>query len=277
MATNPAVVFGNPDFSKTVQSQFQKVFEVLPRLSAALNDLTGRACEKPETYQRVILNLGLLAGVSMTELVTLAGNGFGQGAMKIARTLMETVVNAEYLRQTPTELDAYLGWAWVEKKKDLDYLRGNLAYLLPQLTQADVDTIEREFLAVRPLFERPGGGIRQSWCNLNLADRASRAGLSEMYRRLNSLSSAFIHGTIGGLTRHFDIGEDKDRIAIPPSLKYCDLALISGHHFTCFMVETLAKTFSWEPVHSIASLIADFQYAWPVPAPAAPAGGPAQA
>jgi len=265
VATNPGVIFGDPEFARNVQEAFPRLFEVLPRLSAALNDLTSRACERPEPHQRVILNLGLLTGVSMKELVTLAGNGLGQGAMKIARTLMETVVNAEYLRQTPAELDAYLGWAWIEKNKDLTFLKENLAHLLPQLTREELETVERQFQTVRALFEDGNGRIRQSWCSLNLADRATRVGLAEMYGRLNRLSSCFIHGTIGGLTRHFDLAEDRDRIAVPPSLRYCDLALISGNHFTCFAVETLAKTFGWEPVHSIESLIADFAYAWPEP------------
>jgi hypothetical protein len=85
----------------------------------------------------------------MLELVTLAGNGLGQGAMKIARTLMETVVNADYLRQFPNELDAYLKWSWVEKKKDLNYVRANLPKLLPEITQEAIDTIEKEYAAVR--------------------------------------------------------------------------------------------------------------------------------
>src|SRR5260370_33074755 len=135
MATSPQIIFGNHEFAKVVQAKFPRLFEVLPRLTAALNDLTGRACEHPEPHQRVILNLGLLAGISMVELVTLAGNGLGQGAMKIARMLMETGVNAEYLRESPAELEPYLGWAWVAKKRDLDYLIENLKYLLPQLTQ----------------------------------------------------------------------------------------------------------------------------------------------
>jgi hypothetical protein len=88
-----------------------------------------------------------------------------------------------------------------------------------------------------------------------------------MYGRLNRLSSGFIHANISGLTRHFKVEEDIDRIAFPPSLDYCDIALISGHHFTLFIVETLARTFGWEPVYPIASLIADFNYAWPQPEP----------
>jgi hypothetical protein len=276
MATNPQMIFGTPEFAKVVYSEFPKLFEVLPRLSAALNDLTSRACENPEQHQRVILNLGLLAGTSMLELVTLAGNGLGQGAMKISRTLMETVINAEYLRQCPNELDAYLKWSWVEKKKDLKYVQDNLPYLLPEIGQAAIDTIEREFLAARPLFETSVGNIRSSWCSFNLAERATKVGLADMYRRVNPLSSGFIHGTIGGLTRYFDVGKDKDRIAVPPSLEYCSHALIVGHHCICFVVETLARTFDWEPVHSIASLMADYHYAWPVPHPNDAAVAPPQ-
>jgi hypothetical protein len=263
--TSPTLIFGHPEFAKEIQAEFPKLFEVLPRLTAALNDLTSRACEKPEPVQRVILNLGLLAGISMLELVTLAGNGLGQGAMKIARTLMETVINAEYLRQCPAELDAYLNWSWVEKKKELNYVRDNLPHLLPEITQEAIDPIEKEFLAVRPLFENAKGDIRSSWCSLNLADRATKVGLAEMYPLVNPLSSAFIHGTIGGLARHFDTKLDEDRIAVPPSLEYCAHALVAGHQCICFMVETLSRTFGWEPVHSIAGLITDFQYVWPAP------------
>ena len=238
MAANCSTVFGDPEFGKKVLAEFPRFFEVLPRLSAALNDLTSRACEQPEAHQRVILNLALLAGTSMLELVTLAGNGLGQGAMKVTRTLMETVINAEYLRRHPEELDTYLKWSWVEKKKDLTYVQDNLPYLLPEIPQEHIDSIEKEFLAARPLFEKPNHDLRSSWCRLNLADRATDVDFAEMYRRVNPISSGFIHATIGGLTRHFDVGNDIDRIAVPPSLEYCPHALVVGHDCICRVVET---------------------------------------
>jgi hypothetical protein len=74
-------MFSNPEFAKDVRAAFPRVFEVLPRITAALSDLTGRPHPNPESHQRVIVNLGLLVGISMFELVTLAENGFGQGAM----------------------------------------------------------------------------------------------------------------------------------------------------------------------------------------------------
>jgi Family of unknown function (DUF5677) len=277
MTVNQQIIFGMPEFGKEVQARFPKLFEVLPRVTASLNDLTSRAIDKPEMHQRVILNLGLLAGVSMLELVTLAGHGLGQGAMKIARTLMETAINAEYLRQFPAEIDEYLKWAWIEKKKDLLYVQTNLKYLLPEIGEEAVQSIEKEYAACKHLFEKPNGEVRSSWCRLNLADRAIRVGIADTYRRVNPLSSAFIHGTINGLSKHFDLTKDVDRISLPPSLEYCDYALLTGHQCICFVVETLSRTFGLEPVHSVASLTEDLKYAWPLPeqqkevAPADPA------
>jgi hypothetical protein len=112
-----------------VHKAFPK-FEVVTRLTDSLNDLTGRAHPNPESYQRVILNLGILNAVSMFELVTLAGNGFGLGAMKIARTVMETAINAEYLRRFPAECALYLNWHWIEQYKLLTYVREHTAELL---------------------------------------------------------------------------------------------------------------------------------------------------
>lgn len=265
MSDRHALVFGHPEFSSTIQAQFPRLFEVLPRVQAALNDLTGRACDNPQPHQRVILNLGILAGISMSELVTLAGNGLGQGAMKITRTLMETVVNAEYLRRYPPELECYLGWAWIEKKRNLDYLRTNLAHLLGETPQADIDKIESEFAAARHLFLKPNGDLRSSWSRSNFAERSAQIGLASLYRLVNPLSSAFIHATIGGLEKHFNIEEDVHRIAVPPSLGCCAGALAAGHQLVCVMIETLSRTFDWTPIHSIASLSDDFQYAWPAP------------
>jgi hypothetical protein len=166
MTTSPTPVFGRPEFAKTIQAEFPRLFEVLPRASAALNDLTGRGCENPQPHQRVVLNLGLLAGISMVELVTLAGNGLGQGAMKICRTLMETAVNAEYLRLNPGELDDYLNWSWVEKNKELNFIKESLPQLLPVIARETIDKIENEFRAVHHRYEKQNGDLRSSWCRL---------------------------------------------------------------------------------------------------------------
>jgi len=255
-------LFGNPEFAKDVRSAFPKVFEVLPRVAGALSDLTGRAHPNPKPNQRIIVNLGLLVGISMFELVTLAENGFGQGAMKIARTVMETAINAEYLRQFPSDVDNYVDWYLVEKYKEFSYVKEHIPHLLPSIDPEAIASIEKGFEEVKASFRKPNGDLRSSWCGLNLADRAAKTGFADAYKLISPLSSVFIHATVGGLARHFDTGKDEDRISIPPSLKYCKEALSGGHMCMCRMVETVVKTFDWTPVHSIESLAQDFSYAW---------------
>lgn len=255
-------LFGNPEFAKDVRSAFPKVFEVLPRVAGALSDLTNRVHPNPKPNQRIIANLGLLVGMSMFELVTLVENGFGQGAMKIARTVMETAINAEYLRKFPSEFDNYVDWYLVEKYKELSYVKEHMPNLLPSIDAEAIASIEKGFEEVKPSFQKPNGDLRPSWCSLNLSDRAAKTGYADAYRLINPLSSVFIHATVGGLARHFDPGKDEDRISIPPSLKYCKEALSGGHMCMCGMIQTLAKTFDWTPVHSIDSLAQDFSYAW---------------
>jgi hypothetical protein len=51
-------------------------------------------------YQRAILNLSMLAGVSLVEVTVLTVNSLGHGAM-ILRSLLETAINVEYFRASP--------------------------------------------------------------------------------------------------------------------------------------------------------------------------------
>jgi hypothetical protein len=69
------VEFGHPEFWKTVHDAFPRFFEVHPRLKTSFNSIAAKPRVFNARDQKIILNLCLLAGVAMEELVTLAGNG----------------------------------------------------------------------------------------------------------------------------------------------------------------------------------------------------------
>jgi hypothetical protein len=255
-------VFGYPEFSQRVYDAYPTFFGVLPRLADSLNDLSSRQHPNPEPYQKVILNLALLTGVSMTELVTLAGNGFGLGAMKIARTVMESAINAEYLRRFPEQCELYLNWHWIEEHKLLVWVRRHAPELLNEILPEQIERGEREFDRVRAQYLRPDGELRGSWCNLDLGSRAARTDLSGTYKLINPVSSALIHGTFDGLARHFDVNADRHRISFPPSMEYCGESLSGGHRCMLAMVGTLANAFNWVPCNSMERLAEDFHDAW---------------
>ncbi|MGH9466228.1 MAG: hypothetical protein ACRD1Y_02625 [Terriglobales bacterium] len=98
---NSRAVFGFPKFQILFAERFGPVLPAIKRVEAALNGLVDRAYDSLGGWQHIILNLGRLSGVEMTELLILAANGCGHGAMKIGRSILETTIDAEYLRRHP--------------------------------------------------------------------------------------------------------------------------------------------------------------------------------
>jgi hypothetical protein len=252
--------FGFPEFSAQVFEKFSRFFEVTGRASDALDGILTNSYSDVEPLEKVILNLGILAGNAVMELVTLVGNGCGLGAMKIHRTLLETVINAEYLRLVPSDCDDYLDWIWVEQYKLLEYVRKHMADRLKDVS--NISEIEAEFNKVRSRFERPNGRLRGSWCRLDLGSRAAKAGFQEPYALIHPMASGLIHGTISGLAMHREGGGDDIRIGTPPSLQFCEQALVGAHSCLLRIIDTLSNSLNTKSTPSLAELVKDYEYAW---------------
>jgi Family of unknown function (DUF5677) len=260
------VTFGFPAFWLEAETKHQKFFDVGLRLQGALTGLTDRAYEAVAPHQKVILNLGILVGVSFMEVITLVGNGFGLGAMKIVRALMEYAINAEYLRLFPDESDDYLEWHWIEQYRLHTWVNEHASELSDSISKTSIQAIEENYQRVRSRFEyttRNGRTkLRDQWCKLGIADRAVKIGFAKDCMTVMPHANQILHGTIGGLSRHFDLKKDEDRISVPPSHAWTKEALATGHAMTIAAVHTLSKTFDVEPNPSLPALHADYNSAW---------------
>lgn len=219
------IEFGHPDFWKSVYERFPRFFEVHPRLKTSFNSISAKPRVVRERDHKVILNLCQMAGVAMEELVTLAGNGLGIGAMKIARNLLELSINAEYLRSHSSAVDDFVEWFWVEEYQWVCYAERHDPVLLARLDAKKIAKTKHEFTRVRARFEKANGKIRSGWCVEPLSDRATKTGLELGYRVVNPFGSQFLHGTPGALLNHFDLAMGDQQISVPPSLKWCSQAL----------------------------------------------------
>jgi hypothetical protein len=266
-ATPVQVEFGHPNFCKTVQDAYPRFFEVYPRLRISFDSISRKSRTLTDKGQKVTLNLCLIAGVAMDELVTLAGNGLGMGAMKIARNLLEVSINAEYLRMNPALVDDYLDWFWVEQHKWLTYAQQHDTDLLSQFLPESVKHVEQEFARVRSRFEKVNNPaeLRGSWSATDLGTRAIQTHFEVGYRLINPLGSQFLHGSPGALLNHFDVAGSSDQIVHPPSIKWTAQALCGGHYCLAMVVHTLEALFNEEASPSSENVAQDFQHAWPAP------------
>jgi hypothetical protein len=252
--------FGHPDFWTEVHFKFEPFFSIGLRLQQALNGLTDAAYPKPEKHHGTILNLGILSSVSMAEAMTLAGNGFGPGALKIVRCMLEYGINAEYLRRNPAACEAFLEWGNVEQWRFFHYLKDKAPEKYKNLDLAETD---RRYDGSKGRFLRRAGksALRDSWCSLNLRERADLTDFEEAYRLIYFQGSQLVHGTVGGLVMQSTL-EDERRIAAPPSLQLCDQALTGAHLCVVRMVDTLCRTFDVESKPSYTELLDEFHTTW---------------
>ena len=256
------LVVGFPEFWSVVEAEYPRFFEVGPKTLSAMHSIADRAYPDPEPHQKAILNLSMLAGISLTEVVTLTANGLGHGAMRIVRSLLETSINAEYLRLRPGEFEDYKEWYHVERFKEMEYLRQHANAAFQQLGQEAVRDIEENYARVRPRFQRTDGTIRRFWCSLDLAARSVVTGHEEAYRLINPLASSFVHETMYGLMRHFDAAKDVHRVEVPPTLDWATQALSGSHHCMVRVARTLSETFNVAPNPPVEELEKEWQYAW---------------
>jgi len=80
--------FGYPEFWQEAVHENRGFYAIAPRLLATINGVTCREYSSLLVDQSLILNLAMLAGLGATEIITLVGNGMGQGAMKIVRNIL---------------------------------------------------------------------------------------------------------------------------------------------------------------------------------------------
>jgi hypothetical protein len=193
------------------------------------------------------------------------GNGLGFGAMKIARSMLEIAINAEFLRLSPEFLDDYLDWYLVDRFRLLNYVRSNTPHLLADYSKELQEEIEIEFQSVRHRFE-VNGKVRQGWCSLGLDSRASKTDFKDAYKVIYPMGNKLLHGSISGMSMH---ATDKNTIRIPPppSLAYCDSALLGAHMCAVGIVTTVSKATDKTPSPSVEVLKKDFGFAWNADAP----------
>ena len=263
------IAFGFQKFWPEVVARFPGFFEPADRLQQAVASIVDPARADISPNQHLLLNLLMLVSVGMAEVVTLVGNGMGNGAMKIVRGMVENAVNAEYIRRYPEQGERYIAWHWVEIHKLYRYMQENSPASLNDIAPEKIASDEEEYQRVKGLFRYQvttltgTRTVRQdSWCRDNLYERSVKTGFAQSYATVMPSANQILHGSIGGLLSHMDSDGTGLRIEYPPTHRWAAEALLSGHLAMLQAIETAARVFETDSDPGIERLKQDFQELW---------------
>jgi uncharacterized protein DUF5677 len=234
--TEDRVEFGFPDFAATVFAEHGPALRLAYEHSHLANKLIGALSKEMNLNQVVINMLVRMTTTGWVELLMLVGNGAGLGAMKIARGMFETAVMAEYLRQTPEEIDDYIEYGHVLDSKRIK--------MFPEAVSPEkAREIEEEYNRVRPRFENKDGKVRGHWNRHSISYMAHKIGRGEQYEIPYSLAASIHHGNFEAMIAHISGDETQIEIESPPSLQWVNQALVSGHVYLLQALNTLNTFF----------------------------------
>jgi len=119
-------IFGFPEFWQKVHDSHDAFFQAAHKLEALANSILKAAEGKiTEPSEYIVFILARITVVGFNELIILAGNGAGPGAMKISRSMFESSTCAEYLRLNPAEVTDYLEFRHILNWRRYQWLLAN--------------------------------------------------------------------------------------------------------------------------------------------------------
>lgn len=160
----------------------------------------------------IVYTLGRIAIDDFNELVVLAGNGWGIGALKILRGMYERIVTAAYIAQTPEASRAFADSFWTHRLKLWKRLSALDPTIEERATPEVVDTVKSEG---KKAEERKKMSVckccgqiktQDAWTPLDLASMAKIAGkyLEDLYPLCYLDPTSHMHATGAGMTARME-------------------------------------------------------------------------
>ena len=116
----PQVVAGFPEMWQPVHDKYSGFFDCAAKLQPLVNEMTFL----PMTgqLQQFACRMVLAAATATGAMLTLVLNGYGQDAMKLARSIYEIDLNLLWLKNHPDHIKHLVNYAVLQMKNDFDAL-----------------------------------------------------------------------------------------------------------------------------------------------------------
>ena len=244
--------------------------EVIASL-AGLPDQDPKVLAVDDKYRSdlIVYTLGRIAWDDFGELMVLAGNGLGVGALKILRGMYERVVTSAYIAKNPQASRAFADGIWTHHAK----VWRRLVALNPALSEGElpeeIRTIQTE--AKRAQDNKNAstckccGQLKQidAWTPLDLASMARIAGkqLEDLYLGCYLEPTAHLHATAAGTAARMQHAENSWLYKLDTTGE-ARMALFFGHDLILLNLRTQNDYFDLGLLNSIDSRIAAFNELW---------------
>ena len=164
----------------------------------------------------IVYMLGRIAVDDFSEIVVLAGNGWGIGAWKLVRGMYERVVTSAHIAKAPAASRAFAASIWTHSAKVLKRVVALDPAYVEDIPTETVDTIRSEAKKAQDAKNesvcKHCGQIKkvEAWTALDLASMARDVGqhLEELYLPCYLESTAHMHATGAGVSARMQLVEE---------------------------------------------------------------------
>jgi hypothetical protein len=115
--------FGNRKEWERFKKEYPVFLKHYDALEATANKFFERESKADTKADWVIFGLGFICAEDFQQAFVLCGNGFGIGALQIVRGMYERQVTAAYLSKYPQEVQDFLDYHHVHRRKGLIHLK----------------------------------------------------------------------------------------------------------------------------------------------------------
>ena len=209
---------------QTVYNKYEGFFDCALKLQPIVGAMFTRPIEGDLLH--IVGRMAAAAANSYGALLTLALNGYGHDAMKIARSLFEIELNILRLKTHTEEINDFLNFNFIQQKLLYDtFDEGQKQQVTPEQYQRMID----DYIRVLPdfLHDKKNQIPRNEWCKETLYKRAKEAGpeMLLLYRTFYRHASSIHHMDVGGVISTID---SEMHAHMAPSWEHIEDALVAS-------------------------------------------------
>jgi hypothetical protein len=183
----------------------------LPEDSAPVNEFFNKMLA-----DRTVFYLGRIAGDDFNELFTLAGNGYGFGALKILRSMYEHTVTAAFIAKNPSQSEHFANDSAIKKGKIWKKMVEWMPEIADRYTTEQRDWLDKNYKEAlvklkSSMCKKCGQPVTQeAWTRVDLDTMAKKTddNLAFLYSACYLEPLCHSHATSFGLELHLVETED---------------------------------------------------------------------